>query len=228
MSVGRVLIVDDDSDVRDYLVGALSQQGFDAVSIDSGNNIVPVTRQLKPDLILLDHRMPGVTGSDVIRNVKSDPELYRIPIIMVTGVDTEEQKVEALELGAADYIVKPFLPRELSARIKAVLRRTMTQPQVVQEFNTLESGELAVDLRSHKVTRSGEEVYLTLTEFRILSELLKRKGQVLSRDRLRETALGNLNVTDRTIDVHMASLRKKLDDEARHIQTVRGVGYRFS
>ena len=89
MSVGRVLIVDDDSDVRDYLVGALSQQGFDAVSIDSGNNIVPVTRQLKPDLILLDHRMPGVTGSDVIRNVKSDPELYRIPIIMVTGVDTE-------------------------------------------------------------------------------------------------------------------------------------------
>ncbi|MAE74365.1 MAG: DNA-binding response regulator [Bdellovibrionaceae bacterium] len=228
MSVGRVLIVDDDSDVRDYLVGALSQQGFDAVSIDSGNNIVPVTRQLKPDLILLDHRMPGVTGSDVIRNVKSDPELYRIPIIMVTGVDTEEQKVEALELGADDYIVKPFLPRELSARIKAVLRRTMTQPQVVQEFNTLESGELAVDLRSHKVTRSGEEVYLTLTEFRILSELLKRKGQVLSRDRLRETALGNLNVTDRTIDVHMASLRKKLDDEARHIQTVRGVGYRFS
>lgn len=228
MSVGRVLIVDDDGDVRDYLVGALSQQGFDAVSIDSGNNIVPVTRQLKPDLILLDHRMPGVTGSDVIRNVKSDPELYRIPIIMVTGVDTEEQKVEALELGADDYIVKPFLPRELSARIKAVLRRTMTQPQAVQEFNTLESGELAVDLRSHKVTRSGEEVYLTLTEFRILSELLKRKGQVLSRDRLRETALGNLNVTDRTIDVHMASLRKKLDDEARHIQTVRGVGYRFS
>ncbi|MBK7843250.1 MAG: response regulator transcription factor [Bdellovibrionales bacterium] len=143
---------------------------------------------------------------------------------MLTGLDNENEKVEALELGADDYILKPFSSEELGARVRAVLRRVQTESGI----DKLEDGDLKIDLQAYKVAAKGKEIYLTLTEFRILTELIKQKGKVLTRDRLRETALGNLNVTDRTIDVHMASLRKKLYEISPVIETVRGVGYRYS
>ena len=226
MAMTKVLVVDDESDVRDYLLSILSEEQFHVSGIENGEDIIGVLKNFAPDIILLDHRLPGKSGVEIVRQVRSYADFRRIPIIMVTGIDGEEEKVAALELGADDYVVKPFLPRELSARIRAVLRRV--QDPVDSAIERLETDGLVVDLRSHKVLLEGQEVYLTLTEFRILSELLKQKGQVLSRDRLRQTALGNLNVTDRTIDVHMASLRKKLTSCAPSIQTVRGVGYRYA
>lgn len=222
----KVLVVDDEFEVRDYLVTILSNESFDVIGIDSGSQVFETIDSFQPDILLLDYRMPGMSGVEVVQRLRNTDKYRGIPIIMVTGLDGEEEKVRALEVGADDYVVKPFLPKELSARIKAILRRA--NDNMGGDIERLENDGLVVDLRSHKVTLDGNEIYLTLTEFKILGELLKRKGQVLSRDRLRQTALGNLNVTDRTIDVHMASLRKKLERCADCIQTVRGVGYRFA
>ena len=223
MSSTKVLVVDDEQEVRDYLVSVLSDEGFEVRGVEDGDDIISVLTTFSPSIILLDYSLPGKNGVEVISVVRANRAFSNIPIIMVTGLDGEEEKVAALELGADDYVVKPFSPKELSARIRAVLRRIPSE-----DVERLENGDLVVDLRSHKVMLCGTEVYLTLTEFRILTELLRQKGKVLTRDRLRETALGNLNVTDRTIDVHMASLRKKLAQYAPSIETVRGVGYRYS
>lgn len=223
MNLAKVLVVDDEKDVRDYLISVLSDERFEVRGVEDGDDIIAVLSSFAPNIILLDYSLPGKSGVEVISVVRENRSFADIPIIMVTGLDGEDEKVAALELGADDYVVKPFSPKELSARVRAVLRRVHSD-----EVERLENGDLVVDLRSHKVLLSGSEVYLTLTEFRILTELLRQKGKVLTRDRLRETALGNLNVTDRTIDVHMASLRKKLAQYAPAIETVRGVGYRYS
>ncbi|MCB0367252.1 MAG: response regulator transcription factor [Bdellovibrionaceae bacterium] len=223
MNSAKILVVDDEKDVRDYLISVLSDESFEVRGVEDGDDIISVLSGFAPNIILLDYSLPGKSGVEIIRVVRENRNFSDIPIIMVTGLDGEEEKVAALELGADDYVVKPFSPKELSARVRAVLRRVPAD-----DVERLENGDLVVDLRSHKVMLSGSEVYLTLTEFRILTELLRQKGKVLTRDRLRETALGNLNVTDRTIDVHMASLRKKLAQYAPSIETVRGVGYRYS
>lgn len=223
----KVLVVDDEPEVREYLSSILENESFSVKCVDSGETVFSVLDTFKPNILLLDYRLPGQSGVDVVRAIRRSEDFKELPIIMVTGLDGEEEKVAALELGADDYVVKPFSAKELSARIRAVLRR-VGQEEEEEPSDRLETDGLIVDLRAHKVFQNNDEVYLTLTEFRILSELLKQKGRVLSRDRLRQTALGNLNVTDRTIDVHMASLRKKLHTCAPSIQTVRGVGYRFS
>lgn len=177
-------------------------------------------------MILLDQMMPGKTGKQVIMEVRSHARFCELPIMVVTGLDGEEEKIQALEIGADDYVIKPFSIRELIARVHALARRAKAAHKSQQK--SLVVKELSVDFVSHKVTHCGRELPLTLTEFRILCELLKQSGQVLSRDILRERALGNLTVTDRTIDVHMASLRKKLDGIGDSIETVRGVGYRLA
>ena len=220
----KILVVDDEVDTREFLVSSLESQGFEVKAIESGNEILGVLKSFAPSLVLLDYTLPGKSGVEIVSILRKHEVYHSLPIIMVTGLDKEEEKVAALELGADDYVVKPFSSKELAARIRAVLRRT---PLEVNN-ETIEHGGIMVDLRSHKVMAGGTEIYLTLTEFRILSELLRQRGRVLTRDRLRETALGNLNVTDRTIDVHMASLRKKLAEFALAIETVRGVGYRYS
>ena len=195
------------------------------LGIENGDHIIETFRSFDPEIVLMDYRMPGGrNGVEVIRQVRVFSEYKNIPIIMVTGVDGEDDKVQALETGADDYIVKPFMPKELSARIRALLRRSSGKSISVEK---LQHDGLVIDLKSYKVFLDSTEISLTLTEFKILCELLKQKGQVLSRDKLRQTALGNLNVTDRTIDVHMASLRKKLVRFSDCIETVRGVGYRF-
>lgn len=223
--MNRVLVVEDEADVREALSESLRLEGFEVEAVADGEEALKVLPDLRPNLILLDYRLPGVSGVDVVRSVRKHHEFSQIPIIMVTGLDGEDEKVAALELGADDYMVKPFSPKELSARIRAVLRR-VSQDDVAGKV--LEMNGLTIDLKAHRVLLMGSEIHLTLTEYRILVELVKGQGQVLSRDQLRETALGNLNVTDRTIDVHMASLRKKLSPLASSFQTVRGVGYRFS
>tara|TARA_B100000749_G_scaffold280887_2_gene280066 strand:+ start:135392 stop:136078 length:687 start_codon:yes stop_codon:yes gene_type:complete len=226
MSETKVLVVDDEQGVREYLATVLQDEGFHVQAIASGETLFETLKSYNPNMVLMDYRMPGRGGVELVQSIRNFADYKSLPIIMVTGVAGEDDKVAALEMGADDYVVKPFLPKELSARIRAVLRRVQEEP--TEPEPVLQNNGLAVDVKSHTVTLDGEEVHLTLTEFKILSELLKQKGQVLSRDKLRQKALGNLNVTDRTIDVHMASLRKKLTRCGDDIQTVRGVGYRMS
>jgi DNA-binding response OmpR family regulator len=222
--MANILVIDDEKDVCEFLVSLLRDEGFQAEASTSPREIKAKMKNFGADLLLLDYRMPDQSGSEVVRELRGDELFRKIPIIIVTGLDSENEKVAMLELGADDYVTKPFSGKELSARIRALLRRAQHEHEGPI---TLASNGINIDLKAHKVFLKNEEVYLTLTEFKILVQLLKSEGKVLSRDELRATALGNLNVADRTIDVHMASLRKKLDPLTRAIQTVRGVGYRY-
>lgn len=219
----RIMIVEDEFEVRELLKSILADQ-FELAVLENSDGLIDRMREFKPDVVLLDHKLPGKSGPECIRDIRLSREFPKVALMMVTGLSSEHDKVTAFELGADDYIIKPFLPRELVARIRAVNRRIADSG----EPDRLLFGDLEIDLLAHRVVLSGQEILLTLTEFNILKELLKRSGQVLSRERLRETALGNLNVTDRTIDVHMAALRKKLNGFSDKIETVRGVGYRLA
>lgn len=225
----RVLVVEDEADIRRILKDLLESQDFEVIDLASGYGILHQIELIKPDVLLVDQLMPGMTGIEVIAEVRRDPSVGRVPIIMVTGLSGEEDKVRALDLGADDYITKPFLPKELAARINALVRRTAARElESDDDKQELIRGGVRVDLKSHRAFIADAEVNLTLTEFKILRELLRQVDHVLTREQLRERALDSVNVTDRTIDVHMASLRKKLGAEGDMIETVRGVGYRLA
>ena len=221
----RVLVVEDEDEIREFLVGQLKETGAEAKGLSNGNDIINVIGQFNPSMILLDQMMPGKSGRDVLRDIRSHASFSEIPIMLVTGLDNEAEKIQALELGADDYVTKPFSVKEVIARCHALMRRSRAAHKTEQVNIAIK--DLSVDFAAHRVLLRNKEVPLTLTEFKILVELLRQVGQVLTRDKLREKALGNLNVTDRTIDVHMASLRKKLEDMGDNIETVRGVGYRL-
>jgi DNA-binding response OmpR family regulator len=222
----RVLVVEDESEIREFLVSQFVDSGAAAHGLPSGDLILQALEAFQPNIVLLDHMMPGKSGRDIIREIRSHARFSETPIMMVTGLDGEAEKIQALEMGADDYVTKPFSVKELIARAHALVRRSQSTHRAQQK--NLVVKELTVDFSAHRVLLRGNEIPLTLTEFKILCELLRQSGQVLTRDKLRERALGNLNVTDRTIDVHMASLRKKLDDMGDSIETVRGVGYRMA
>ncbi len=221
----KVLVIEDERDIRDFVVSQFIDQGMEAVGLEAGDGILERLDHIQPDVLVLDQLMPGKSGTDIVREVRSSAKYSELPIMMVTGLDGETDKIKAFEVGADDYVTKPFSIREVIARTFALARRSNLTHKATQSNIAL--GELTVDFNAHRVTLHGQEVALTLTEFKILAELLKQSGNVLTRDRLREKALGNLNVTDRTIDVHMASLRKKLNSMGDSIETVRGVGYRL-
>ncbi len=220
----KIMIVEDEQGIRDILISILKDEGFDVVALEDGMRVLEELKTHRPSILLLDQILPGKSGVEVVKELRSSQEFRWLPIIMVTGLSGEDDKVAALELGADDYVTKPFYPKELAARIKSLARRTESDKQA----KAVAYRDLQIDFNAHRVVLEGQELALTLTEFKILSELLKKSGQVLTREKLREYALGNLNVTDRTIDVHMASLRKKLNNYGDYIETVRGVGYRFA
>lgn len=222
----RVLIVEDETEIREFLMSQLSDSGMRVEGIPSGELLTQAMDLFKPDVVLMDQMMPGRSGRELIQELRTNVAYSEVPIMMVTGLDSEGEKVVSFGVGADDYITKPFSIREVIARIQALVRRSQSTHRS-QQRNIIVK-DLHVDLVAHRVMMNNKEVPLTLTEFKILVELLKQTGQVLSRDRLRERALGNLNVTDRTIDVHMASLRKKLEAMGDAIETVRGVGYRLT
>ncbi len=225
----RVLVVEDEADIRRILKDLLEAQGFHVVDLSSGHAILHQLELHKPDVLLVDQMMPGITGSEVIAQIRKDERHSALPIIMVTGLSGEDDKVRVLNLGADDYVTKPFLPKELAARINALVRRAAARELASKtEPQELIRGDIRIELRSHRAFVLNEEVQLTLTEFKILRELLRQVDQVLTREQLRERALESVNVTDRTIDVHMASLRKKLGTVGDIIETVRGVGYRLA
>ena len=222
--MAKVLIVDDETDVCEYLSEILKQENFHVNSLTSTDRLLEVIKEFQPAAILMDYRMPGQSGVEVMKSILRQPECKNIAFIMVTGVSSEPEKIMALDMGADDYVVKPFNPRELAARVRAVLRRKEDLSVVTK----LEAIGITIDLKMHKVFIDQNEIHLTLTEFKILTALLSQKGQVLSREQIRGQVLDNLTITDRTLDVHMTALRKKLGKYQFDIETVRGIGYRYA
>jgi len=225
MNKGTILIIDDEKDLIELVRYNLEKDGYDSISATDGGSGLEIAQRHKVDLIVLDLMMPGMDGLEVCRRLRSDARTARTPIIMLTAKATEADRIVGLEFGADDYITKPFSPRELVARVKAILRRTTTQAEPQQ---VLRHGELAIDVARHEVTFAGKPVTLTATEFRILQFLASRPGRVLSRDDIIDAALGrDANVFDRTIDVHITAIRRKLGKGSERIETIRGFGYKF-
>ncbi|MFN7730250.1 MAG: response regulator transcription factor [Bdellovibrio sp.] len=222
----RILVIEDETEIREFLVAQFIENGMQAEGLSSGEGFLQRLDAFGPNVIVMDQMMPGKSGPELIRELRASLKFSELPVIVLTGLDGEAEKVTALEIGADDYVTKPFSVKEVVARVQALVRRSQSTHKSQQ--NNMSIQNLHVDLVAHRVTMDGHEVALTLTEFKILVELMRQAGQVLTRDRLRERALGSLNVTDRTIDVHMASLRKKLEAIADKIETVRGVGYRLT
>ena len=225
MARGRILVIDDEKDLIELVRYNLEKEGFVVQSAQDGEAGLATAKKELPDLILVDLMLPGIDGLDVCRSLRSDNRTARIPVIMLTAKSAESDRVLGLELGADDYVTKPFSPRELLARIKAVLRRTST-PQAVSEV--IRRGNLTIDMARRTVTCAGEAIVLTATEFRLLQYFAAHSGHVFSRAQLIDGAMGkDVSVEDRTIDVHITGLRKKLGNCGDWIETVRGFGYRF-
>jgi phosphate regulon transcriptional regulator PhoB len=222
----RVLIVEDEPDIRELLVFHLEREGYQVAKARSGVEAVRLAQTSPPDLVLLDLMLPEMDGLEVCRRLRRDPVTQAIPIVMLTARGDEVDRVLGLELGADDYVVKPFSPRELVARIRAVLRRARPLPGTVP----LTAGRLSIDPAAHTVTVDGAPVTLTRKEFDLLRALVEARGRVLSREFLLDhvwgyTAAGEIE--SRTVDVHVRRLRQKLGPEGQRIGTVPGVGYRL-
>lgn len=217
--------MDDEPEAVELVEFNLKKAGFDVITATDGAQAVKKTRSARPDLIVLDLMMPEVDGLEVCKILRRDPATARIPIIMLTAKATEVDRIVGLELGADDYVTKPFSPRELVLRVNKILRRGQTdQP----EPDTLRFGHLLIDTPRHLIQWRGKSVELTNTEFKLLALLAKRCGRVQSREQLlRDVWDYNSMVDTRTVDTHMRRLREKMGPAAKHLDTVRGVGYRF-
>jgi two-component system phosphate regulon response regulator PhoB len=222
-----ILVVEDEPAILDLIVHSLKQAGHRPLCADSAEQALRLVTEALPDLILLDWMLPGASGIDVAKRLRGHKRTKAIPIIMLSARSEEEDKLLGLETGADDYITKPFSPRELNARIKAVLRRRA--PQMTSD--EVHIGELCLDPTSHRVTARGESLCLGPTEFRLLHFLLTHPERVHSRTQLLDQVWGDhVFVEERTVDVHIRRLRKALEPERLDslIQTVRGTGYRMS
>jgi two-component system phosphate regulon response regulator PhoB len=225
MSKGSILVIDDEKDLIELVRYNLEKEGYSVIAASDGPSGLEVVKRHRPELVILDLMMPGMDGLQVCQQLRSDPRTARTPVIMLTAKATEADRVVGLELGADDYITKPFSPREVVARVKAVLRRSAAGAEAPQ---MIRSGELSIDVNGHEVTYGGARVALTATEFRILQFLAARPGRVFSRDEIIDAALdSDTAVFDRTVDVHVTAIRKKLGAGSEMIETVRGFGYKF-
>lgn len=221
----KILIVDDEADALEVLGFKLREAGFSPLFAKDGARALAAVRSDRPDLIVLDLMLPEVDGLEVCKILRRDPATARIPILMLTARATEMDRVVGLELGADDYVTKPFSPRELVLRIRKLLGRAQAEDEPAAQ---LRFGEIEIDVPRHLVRVAGHPVALTATEFRLLELLARRRDRVQSRDRLLQDVWGYENPIDsRTVDTHMRRLREKLGGAAVHLETVRGVGYRF-
>ncbi len=222
----KILIVDDEKDIVRMLEYNLGKEGYRCLVAHDGEAALEKARRDHPDLVLLDLMLPRIDGLEVCKALKSDASTSAIPVIMLTAKTREADKVVGLELGADDYMTKPFSPRELLARIKAVLRRTHPQ----ESSSVIRIGGLAVDTGKYTVAVKGKPVELTSKEFELLRTLINAKGRALSRDHLLDSIWGYDNAVEiqtRTVDVHINGLRRKLKEEGKRILTVKNIGYRF-
>jgi two-component system response regulator RegX3 len=223
----RILVVDDDPSLAEMLTIVLRGEGFDTAVIGDGTQALTAVRELRPDLVLLDLMLPGLSGLEVCRQLRQRSD---VPVIMLTAKDAEVDKVVGLEIGADDYVTKPFSARELLARIRAVLRRR-GEPDDAAASATLEAGPVRMDVDRHIVSVNGAAVALPLKEFELLEFLLRNSGRVLTRGQLIDRVWGSDYVGDtKTLDVHVKRLRAKIEPDPglpRHLLTVRGLGYKF-
>ncbi|MBD3348434.1 MAG: response regulator [Candidatus Eisenbacteria bacterium] len=221
-----VLAVEDDKDILELISYNLEREGFDVIAIGTGEEALRSARSRTPDVILLDLMLPGMDGLEVCRELRGDPKTKGIPIVIVSAKGEEADIVTGLELGADDYVTKPFSPKVLVARVRAVLRRK--EKGVPTDDEVLRVHDIVIHPGRHEVLVGNERVDLTFTEFRILHTLARRPGWVYTRYQIVASIHGeHYPVTDRAVDVQIAGLRKKLGDAGEYIETVRGVGYRF-
>jgi phosphate regulon transcriptional regulator PhoB len=222
----KILIIDDEPDVIDMVEMNLKAAGFKVSSAEDGESGLKKAREEQPSIVILDLMLPKMSGLEVCKALKKDAATSHIPVIMLTAKSDEVDRIVGLELGADDYVPKPFSPRELGLRVKSVLRRAQTTEHKQER---LQLGDLVVDMARHEVFVKGKEVSLTATEFRLLAVLMERRGRVQSRDRLLNDVWGYESVIDtRTVDTHVRRLREKLGVLADYVETIRGVGYRMS
>ena len=221
-----VLIVEDEPDVVDLLRYNLGRAGFDILIAVSGDRGLEMARTQRPDIIILDLMLPGMTGQEVCRALKNDPDTEVIPIVMLTAKGEPEERVKGLELGADDYVTKPFSPRELVLRVQALLKRH----RVVPRSETVQLAGIYLDKTNFEARLDGKRIDLTTTEFKLLSVLIERRGKTLTRETLLTDVWGyqTASIDTRTVDTHMRRLREKLGKYSGRLETIRGEGYRFA
>lgn len=222
----RIVVVEDEPDILEILRYNLEREGFAVEAVVRGDEAFEEIRKRPPDLILLDLMLPGMDGLEIARVLKKSPKTARVPLIMLTAKDTEVDRIVGLELGADDYLAKPFSPREVVLRVKAVLRRSLGS---LEELEEIRVGALELDIPAHRLLVEGDEVEVTATEFRLLKLLMERAGRVQTRTQLLADVWDySDDVDSRTVDTHIRRLRKKLGAESARIETVIGVGYRLA
>ncbi len=223
----KILLVEDEAAIREMLRFTLTREDFEVIEAGDASEGERLIREQRPDLVLLDWMLPGLSGVELARRLRRGERTRQLPIIMLTARGEEENRIQGLEEGADDYITKPFSPRELLARIRALLRRSMGDTAA----RPLEARGLSLDPASHRVTANGAELQLGPTEYRLLHFFMRHPERVFSRNQLLDQVWGdNVYIEERTVDVHIRRLRKALEAGGHHrlIQTVRGAGYRFS
>jgi two-component system phosphate regulon response regulator PhoB len=222
----KILVIEDDEDILELVRYNLSREGYQVTCVTSGEEGLKKAKSATYNLIILDLMLPAVDGLEVCRNLKAYPKTVDIPVVMLTAKGEEADIVVGLELGADDYITKPFSPKVLIARIRACLRRKTKEP--VDKDSVVKIDDLVIHPGRHQVLIEGKPINLTLTEFRLLHLLARRPGWVFTRDQIVSAVRGeDYIVTDRTVDVQIVGLRKKLGMSGKYIETVRGIGYRF-
>ncbi|MTI49028.1 winged helix-turn-helix domain-containing protein [Sporosalibacterium faouarense] len=229
MSYGKVLVVDDEEHIVELIKFNLEGNGYEVIEAYDGIRAIELAKNEKIDIVILDLMLPGTDGIEVCRTLRKDPSTEKLPIIMLTAKSEETDKVLGLEIGADDYITKPFSVRELIARMKAVLRRSKDDKK--EEKKIIEIHDIIIDVEKHEVTRNNEKVELTLKEFELLRILAENRGKVLSRNMLLDEVWGyDYFGETRTVDVHIRHLRKKIEENdkaPKYIETIRGVGYKM-
>lgn len=229
MAKAIILVIEDDPDIRELILYALGKEGYQTEQAASGEAGLKLAKEAKPDLIILDIMLPGIDGLEVLRKLKHEPKLRPVPVLIASARGEETDIVAGLELGADDYVTKPFSPRVLVARVRTALRRASETglPQA-EASPVLTIHDFVLDVPRHELVLGGRSIDLSATEFAILEHLARSPGRVFTRTQLIDAIRGHdYPVTDRSIDVQVLGIRKKLGDRADILETVRGVGYRF-
>lgn len=225
MKKSKILLVEDEKDIVELVQYNLEREGYQVIPVHTGEDAVALLQKNLPDLIVLDLMLPGMDGLETCRLIKQNDKFAHIPIIMLTAKSEEADMVVGLQMGADDYVTKPFSPKVLMARIKAIFRRAAGK-KVSDEVRVL--GDLKIDIPKHKISFKGKTIELTTIEFNIVEYLSRQPGRVFSRDQIMDNVWNEGKfIIDRAVDVHVRGLRKKMEEAADLIETVRGVGYRF-
>jgi two-component system phosphate regulon response regulator PhoB len=223
----RILVVDDESDVTDLVAYHLKSKGFQVQAINDPNGSIGAARTFVPDLVILDVMMPDLNGIQICRMLRADPKLKKVPVIFLTAKAEENDRIQGLELGADDYICKPFSTKELVLRVQSIIRRL--SEAVPEEPKRLQVGQIVIEIDRHEAFVFGRKIELTATEFKLLRLLMERRGRVQTREHLLINVWNyETEIETRTVDTHVRRLREKLGPEADWIETIRGVGYRMA